>query len=134
MVSTIFSPCFKLKLVFSEKYVIPSGAFIVFLPLVVHTNPKYWGEDALEFKPERFNTDHFKQMHSYSYFPFSKGPRACPGSKYANKSMKIFLSRFLMKYKVSSSLKYEELKFQLKLTSHVEQGFMMRVEKRENTI
>ena len=35
-----------------------------------------------------------------------------------------------MKYKVSSSLKYEDLKFQLKLAINIEQGFMIKVEKR----
>lgn len=103
---------------------------MIFLPLEFHTNQKLWGEDANDFNPERFSSESFKKIHPYAYFPFSKGPRVCPGSKYAWVSMKAFLSKFLMKYKVSSSLKYDDLKFQLKLAINVQQGFMIKIEKR----
>jgi cytochrome P450/NADPH-cytochrome P450 reductase len=44
------------------------------MPLVeVHMDKKLWGEDAREFKPERFLDE--DKIHPYAYFPFSKGPR-----------------------------------------------------------
>lgn len=98
----------------------------------VQTNPKFWGNDAMEFKPERFSSDNLKDIHPFSYFPFSKGQRSCPGSRYALKSMKIFLSRFLMKYKVGTKLRFEDLKIELQMTMKIRQGFMLNIEKREH--
>ena len=35
-----------------------------------------WGEDADEFRPERWESG---PPHPYAYAPFSHGPRACIG-------------------------------------------------------
>lgn len=108
----------------------PSGAIVLFLAHQLHTDENYWGKDAKEFKPERFAKENAKNIEHCAYIPFSKGPRACPGRKYAMNVVKTFLSRFLMKYRVSTDLKYDELKFQFFLTIMVKQGFMMKVERR----
>lgn len=97
----------------------------------LHKDTNLWGEDATEFKPERFSPEKISKVHPYAYLPFSKGPRLCPGKKYAWMSMKTLLSQFLMKYKVSTSMKYEELHFKIELTTTIKQGFMMKVEKRQ---
>lgn len=94
------------------------------------TNKKVWGEDALKFNPDRFLEENFKKIHPYAYFPFSNGPRICVGHKYAWIVMKIFLSRFLMKYRVKTNLKYEELKFNMRLTTSIVQGAMISIERR----
>jgi cytochrome P450 len=70
----------------------------------------------LEFRPERFADESFKNIHPYAYIPFSNGSRMCPGYKYASMTLKIFLSRFIMKYHVSTSTKLEELKMIVGLT------------------
>lgn len=68
------------------------------LPMIeIHRNKNIWGDDALEFKPERFERENFEELHPYSYIPFSGGERMCPGNKYAMMTMKIFVSRFIMK-------------------------------------
>jgi cytochrome P450 len=96
----------------------------------MHLDKDLWGEDVLEFKPERFSEENIKNVHQYSYFPFSNGPRICPGIKYGKMSMKVFLSKFLMKYRVTTELKYEDLEFIMKVTTVLKQGFMMKVEQR----
>lgn len=46
------------------------------IPLLeVHTDPEIWGEDAREFKPERFLDANMESIHPYAYLPFSKGAR-----------------------------------------------------------
>jgi cytochrome P450 len=66
-----------------KKYTLPPGTMAHVQTLRIHTDSKHWGEDALEFRPERFLEDHFQNMHPYAYFPFSHGPRMCPGMRYA---------------------------------------------------
>ncbi|KAG6462073.1 hypothetical protein O3G_MSEX013042 [Manduca sexta] len=66
---------------------IPSGITLVKdSTLLIHNwainrNPEYWGEDAEEFRPERFFDDPPK--HSAAFASFSLGPRNCLGYKYA---------------------------------------------------
>lgn len=99
------------------------------MPLLdVHLDKKLWGEDALEFKPERFSEENIEKVHPYAYFPFSKGPRICPGYKHSILTMKIFLSRFLMTYRVSTHLKYEELVIRFGMTLHIKQRPMIKVD------
>lgn len=43
--------------------------------LEIQTDPKVWGDDALEFKPERFLDKNMESIHPYNYFPFSRGAR-----------------------------------------------------------
>jgi cytochrome P450 family 4 len=97
---------------------------------MLHTNKTFWGDDVMEFKPDRFREENISKVHPYAYFPFSGGQRICPGMKYAQLSMKIFLSKFLMKYRVTTNLKYEELELQVRVAMVVKQGFMVKVEKR----
>lgn len=94
-----------------KNFMLPEGTNVFIPTLEVHTDEKLWGDDVLEFKPERFKSENFKKIHPYSYIPFSQGPRICPGVRYSMISMKIFLSRFLMEYKVSTDMKYNEIEF-----------------------
>lgn len=53
------------------------------------------------FNPDRFNKDNMKEGHPCSFIPFSCGPRACFGSKFAMMHMKITLVNLLRKYRFS---------------------------------
>lgn len=110
----------------------PSGTHIILPILELHRDKSQWGEDADEFKPERFRSENFEKVHPYNYIPFSKGHRMCPGYRFAMMTMKIFLCKFLMKYRVTTELKYEDLNFIMQLTTAIKQGFMIKIEKRNN--
>lgn len=43
-----------------------------------HRNTRYFGDDANEFRPERWED---MKHESQGYIPFNSGPRACPASK-----------------------------------------------------
>jgi cytochrome P450 len=109
---------------------IPKGATIFIMNIFMHTNKAFWGDDVMEFKPDRFREENISKVHPYAYNPFSGGQRICPGMKYANLAMKIFLSKFLMKYRVKTELRYEDLELQVRLTLTLKQGFMVKVERR----
>lgn len=57
------------------KYTARAGSYAVIPMLDIHTDKKLWGDDALEFRPERFEEENMKSIHPYAYIPFSKGPR-----------------------------------------------------------
>jgi cytochrome P450 len=97
----------------------------------VHRSKALWGEDADEFKPERFEPESIKQIHPYAYLPFSKGPRNCVGYNYATNSLKVVLAHFFRRFKTSTTLKIEELEFEFVIVMKVAQGYMMSLERRE---
>jgi cytochrome P450 len=110
---------------------VPNGSVFLIPVLEVHRNKSIWGEDAMEFKPERFEPENFKKIHPYAYIPFSGGARMCPGYKYAMITMKIFISRFIMKYRVTTDMKYEDLEFIFKITSDFKKWPLFSMHKRE---
>jgi cytochrome P450 len=40
--------------------------------LKVQRNPKYWGSDAHDFIPERFEPEKIEKIHSYAFSPFTR--------------------------------------------------------------
>lgn len=57
-------------------YKIPAGTSIGIDIFSLHRSKKYWGENADQFIPERFELDE-KLSHPYAYMAFSHGPRNC---------------------------------------------------------
>ena len=41
----------------------------------MHHNPLVWGEDHMEYKPDRFLQENISKMDSYAFCPFAAGPR-----------------------------------------------------------
>jgi cytochrome P450 len=54
-----------------------------------------WGEDADEFRPERFSKGECEKRDSFAFIPFSAGPRNCIGLHFAQQELsKIFFFFF----------------------------------------
>jgi cytochrome P450 len=104
----------------------------VIIPIVhIHRNKALWGDDADEFKPERFLPENFKHIHPYAYLPYSKGPRNCVGMKYGQQSLKVILVHFFRRFKTRTTLKLDELKYEYMIVMKVVQGFNVSLEKRD---
>ncbi|KAI8807444.1 cytochrome P450 [Cladochytrium replicatum] len=58
-----------------------TSVHISFIPL--HYNPKYWGPDPGEFRPERWVGEDAESLNKYAWAPFSVGGRACLGKKFS---------------------------------------------------
>uniref|UniRef100_A0A0K8TVP5 Cytochrome p450 n=1 Tax=Epiphyas postvittana TaxID=65032 RepID=A0A0K8TVP5_EPIPO len=102
----------------------------------IHRNKEYWGEDAEEFRPERFLEGPLK--HPNQFVPFSHGVRNCLGYQYAMMSMKSSISSVLRRYIIlpPDGMAREQLKEPLRLEydvsiKHVD-NFIIRIEKRNS--
>lgn len=112
-------------------HIIPGGSLIS-VPLIhIHRNKSIWGDDADEFKPERFLPESFAKIHSRAYLPFLRGARNCIGKKYALNSMKVYLSHFFRNFEVSTTLKMEDIDFQYVVVTKILPGCMVSIQKRE---
>ena len=58
---------------------IPKGWSVGYSPYTLHRRPDYYGPDAEEFLPERWET----LRVGWEYLPFNGGPRICLGQQYA---------------------------------------------------
>jgi len=57
---------------------VPKGGIMVYHAFTMHRDPELWGDDAEEFRPERWN----KLKAGYNMTAFGAGPRICPGRKF----------------------------------------------------
>jgi cytochrome P450 len=96
--------------------VIPKGVVFILHIYCLHRQRRIWGERADEFDPDNFLPERVAQRHPASFIPFSFGKRNCIGARYAMLSMKTILLRLLQRYKFTTELKYEELRFKSTLT------------------
>ncbi|KAK3831646.1 MAG: cytochrome P450 [Linnemannia elongata] len=89
-------------------YDIPKGTQVFLSPAALHKLKSVFGEDAEEFKPERWmdpstlteeqrqSTKFVTSEMSWAYVPFLTGPRNCIGSKFATMETKIILYYLLI--------------------------------------
>ncbi|XP_063955095.1 cytochrome P450 4F12-like [Lytechinus pictus] len=73
-----------------------TGVMIDFYQL--HHNPDIWGEDHMEFHPERFDQEISAKRDPHAFLPFSIGPHQCIGQKIAMQELKIIAIRVLRRF------------------------------------
>uniref|UniRef100_A0A6A7G693 Cytochrome P450 704B1 n=1 Tax=Hirondellea gigas TaxID=1518452 RepID=A0A6A7G693_9CRUS len=69
---------------------VESGTSLEYSPYINGRNPQIWGDDCLEWKPERFLTENneIRQFSQGQYPSFNGGPRLCLGKTMALLEMK----------------------------------------------
>lgn len=97
--------------------------------MALHTHPAYWGADATSFRPSRWITTDAEGNHPESlgcpavsslpresllvpprgfYFPWSDGPRVCPGKKLAQVEITAVLAHLFRDHFVEMVLQPNE--------------------------
>lgn len=91
---------------------IPKGVHMTLLLGQVHRDPEIWGEDAREFKPQRFSEGIPKSAKMKSAFiPFGSGPRACIGQHLAMIEAKVGIAMILRSFSFELSPSYVHAPF-----------------------
>lgn len=81
------------------KYTVPAGTQVGVSIAQIHKDPAHWS-DPEKFDPERFLNTRLK--HSYSFVPFSAGPRNCIGQKFALMEEKALVASIFRNFRVTS--------------------------------
>ncbi|ODM92573.1 Farnesoate epoxidase [Orchesella cincta] len=84
-------------------YFLPKDVTVIAGLYTIHHNPKIWGEDVNEFRPERFiSEDKLKVIHHKALLPFSVGKRACIGEGLAKDNLFLFIANILQRFDIGT--------------------------------
>ncbi|CAG5055412.1 unnamed protein product [Parnassius apollo] len=93
-----------------------------------HRHPA-WGDDANDFKPQRWLNPESLPKSPNFFMPFSLGRRNCIGKAYAMMWLKTIISHFLRRYQVTGDHKKFLLKFDFLLKPY--SGIYIAIERRK---
>lgn len=66
----------------------------------IHRDPKWWGDDAELFRPERWLKADKSEQRRKAFMPFGDGPRSCPGATFALQEAKLAIFRLLQQFNI----------------------------------
>ncbi|KAI8345386.1 cytochrome P450 [Mortierella sp. GBAus27b] len=83
-------------------YYIPAGTPVSYSAYCTHRLPELWGEDVLEFNPDRWGPERVGSIKPFMFVPFHAGPRICLGQNLAYITAQVTLTRLLQHYDIKA--------------------------------
>ncbi len=106
---------------------VPAGAMVEWSTYVIHRNPKIWGDDALDFNPERW-LKMTSQPSQFVFNAFHGGPRVCLGRNMAELEGTFVLACLLKRYNVRVVQPVVRI---FSLTNPMKNGLIVELERRK---
>ncbi|KAH6929878.1 hypothetical protein HPB50_006441 [Hyalomma asiaticum] len=98
----------------------------------LHRNEEQF-PDPESYIPERFLPENSKNMHPFSFIPFSNGVRVCLGQKFVMVEAKVLLAKLLSKFTVESTLPIEDVKQAYEVVLKAKGGLRVWFRKRSDS-
>ncbi|XP_010508196.1 PREDICTED: cytochrome P450 704C1-like [Camelina sativa] len=115
--------CAEIDDVLPDGYRVRKGDNIYYIAYAMGRMTYIWGQDAEEFKPERWLKDGVFQPESpFKFITFHAGPRICLGKDFAYRQMKIVSMALLHFFRFKMADEKSNVCYKRMLTLHVEGG------------
>ncbi|KAI1773266.1 cytochrome P450 [Hypoxylon cercidicola] len=88
---------------------LPKGTQLVLSPPVTNLSSRIWGADALEFRPERWDSLAGDAASPYGMETFGNGPRTCIGKSYSLLAFKVMMIELIRHFRFARSPVLEAL-------------------------
>ncbi|KAI0118045.1 putative cytochrome P450 alkane hydroxylase [Hypoxylon sp. NC0597] len=96
---------------------------VTYSTFVMHRRKEFFGEDAEEFRPERWEN----LRPGWEFLPFNGGPRICPGQKFALTESSYTIARLLHAFSGIENLDPTDWREQLTLSLTLNNGVQCRL-------
>ncbi|KAJ7579303.1 fatty acid hydroxylase [Mycena floridula] len=113
------------------KYAVKAGATIIVQNYIAQRDPKVWGDDAEEFRPERMLDGKFEALPPNAWQPFGFGSlRSCIGRPFAWQEITLVMVSIMQKFDLELANPSYKLEFNQTLTIKPKQlGIRARLRK-----
>ncbi|KAF5193037.1 Cytochrome p450 [Thalictrum thalictroides] len=112
---------------------VKKGDGLNYMPYAMGRMTYIWGEDAEEFRPERWiENGKFRPESYFKFTAFQAGPRICLGKEFAYRQMKILASILLHFFKFKLVDQKKEAMYRTMFTLHMDQGLHLFAVPRTN--
>ncbi|KAL6127827.1 hypothetical protein ACLB2K_071188 [Fragaria x ananassa] len=107
-----------------DGYSVKKGELVIFQPYSMGLMKFIWGDDAEEFRPERWldGNGNFKEESPFKFIAFNAGPRICLGRDHSYLQMKIYSAVLLNNYIFKLTDENKVVKYKNMVTLHSDEG------------
>lgn len=112
---------------------VPAGSAVTYSIYSVGRMKFIWGEDCLEFRPERWLSaegDKIQMQDNYKFVSFNAGPRICLGKDLAYLQMKSIAAAVLLRHRLTVALGHR-VEQKMSLTLFMKYGLKVNVHTRD---
>ena len=89
----------------NDKYLLKMGMIVQMPMAVMHSDPRIWGPDASNFRPERFlkqgGTKNDNKSQSSAYRPFGGGASLCPGRHFVTLEVMALTALMVLRFDIT---------------------------------
>ncbi|KAK9371021.1 cytochrome P450 [Lipomyces kononenkoae] len=108
---------------------IPKGTVVQIVTPVINNGRRFWGEDARQFSPDRW--DDIQAHGAMSFLTFLQGPRSCIGKRFATLEIKCLLIALVGSFKFELMDGYE-VRFRNRITFGIAGGLPLKITQLED--
>ncbi|CAA0809510.1 cytochrome P450- family 704- subfamily A-polypeptide 2 [Striga hermonthica] len=117
---------------FPDGFSVKKGYLVSYVPYSMGRMKSLWGEDAEEFRPERWLDENgvFQKQSSFKFTAFQAGPRICLGKEFAYRQMKVIAAVLLSAFSFKLADETKPVNYRTMLTLQIDGGLHLRATSR----